>query len=56
MNTLYTEAFSEAFAESHPYEFKQKFKQKRNKPESDKKVKPSHCRVGREVKRSWEDL
>ena len=51
MNNTYTEAFSEAFAESHPYEYKQKCKQKRNKPESDKKVKPSHCRVGRDLKR-----
>ena len=58
MNNIYTEAFSEAFAETNPYEYKQKYTSKKGKQSYTssegsftKKVKPSHCRVGRDLKR-----
>lgn len=58
MNNIYTAAFSEAFAESNPYEYKQKYTSNKGKQRdssnetlSTKKVKPSHCRVGRDLKR-----
>lgn len=53
MNTYTNESFKETNT-FETFEYKQKFKQKRNKPESDNKVKPSHCRVGRDLKRNVE--